>query len=206
MRYVDDTLLLIKPQDINSVLLKLNSFHPDLQFTNGIFVDSNDVHFLDLKIPNNEITIYRKTTHTGLFVRYDSCEPWYKKTAWIRSLVTRAKKLCSTPKLLATEIKNIKLFMSWNDYTRYITNKLINKFIQGKNKIPVISDPVKIFINVPFIGKQSQYIVNKTVQKLKALISDKNVKFIVMYKSRQISSFVTYKDYVPNEVRSFNRL
>ena len=39
-RYVDDTLLLVKPEDVDDILHKLNSFH------------------------------YRKETHTGQFVHY----------------------------------------------------------------------------------------------------------------------------------------
>ena len=49
-RYVDDTLVLIKPSDIKIVLDKFNSFHPQIQFTYELFIDNNDVHFLDIKI------------------------------------------------------------------------------------------------------------------------------------------------------------
>ena len=49
VRYVDDTLILAKPEDIPLVLDKLNSFHPQIQFTYEEFVDHNDVHFLDIK-------------------------------------------------------------------------------------------------------------------------------------------------------------
>ena len=47
VRYVDDTLVLIKREDINHVLTKLNSFHPNLCFTVDTFTDNN-IHFLDL--------------------------------------------------------------------------------------------------------------------------------------------------------------
>jgi predicted transcriptional regulator len=42
IRYVDDTLVLAKPSDINLILNKLNSYHPDIQFTHEEFVDNND--------------------------------------------------------------------------------------------------------------------------------------------------------------------
>ena len=38
-RYVDDTLILIKPSDISSVLAKFNSFDRNLNFTVDIFPD-----------------------------------------------------------------------------------------------------------------------------------------------------------------------
>ena len=37
MRYVDDTLLLIKPENIETVLRKFNLFHKNLHFTVDTF-------------------------------------------------------------------------------------------------------------------------------------------------------------------------
>ena len=65
VRYVDDTLVLAKPEDIPLILDKLNSFHPQIQFTYEEFVNHNDVHFLDIKFDSQGTTIYRKSTHTG---------------------------------------------------------------------------------------------------------------------------------------------
>ena len=48
-RYVDDTLLLIRPSDIQFVLDKFNSFDKNLKCTFDDFPDGH-VHFLDLKI------------------------------------------------------------------------------------------------------------------------------------------------------------
>ena len=65
IRYVDDTLVLAKPQNITLILDKLNSFHPQIYFTFEEFVDHNDVHFLDIKFHPPGTTICRKSTHTG---------------------------------------------------------------------------------------------------------------------------------------------
>ena len=62
IRYVDDTLVLIKESDMNIVLKKLNSFHPSLKFTVDTF-DDGIVHYLDIKIVDNETDIYFKDTH-----------------------------------------------------------------------------------------------------------------------------------------------
>ena len=50
IRYVDDTLVLAKPSDINLILNKLNSYHPDIQFTHEQFVDNNEVTFFGYQI------------------------------------------------------------------------------------------------------------------------------------------------------------
>ena len=62
-RYVDDTLVLIKPCDIPLVLKKFNSFDKNLNFTVDKFKDGK-VHFLDLEISESGIDVFRKTTHT----------------------------------------------------------------------------------------------------------------------------------------------
>ena len=51
---MDDTLALIKESDINTVL----------QFTVDKF-DDGIVHYLDIKIIDNQTNIYYKNTHTG---------------------------------------------------------------------------------------------------------------------------------------------
>ena len=68
-RYVDDTLLLIKPCNITSVLSKFNSFDKTQKFTVDNFSDGT-VHFLDLKITDYGIDVYRKSTHTGQYTHF----------------------------------------------------------------------------------------------------------------------------------------
>ena len=49
LRYVDDTLLLVKDKDINYVYKRLSSFDKNIKFTVNTFTDGN-VHFLDIKV------------------------------------------------------------------------------------------------------------------------------------------------------------
>ena len=89
IRYVDDTLALIKESDIDNVLSKLNGFHPSLNFAVDKF-DDGVVHYLDLKIIDNEIGICYKDTHLGQYMQFSSYTPWNIKTAWIKALYNRA--------------------------------------------------------------------------------------------------------------------
>ena len=86
MRYVDDTLLLIKPENIETVLRKFNSFHNNLHFTVDTF-DGGDIHFLDIKIEGIETDIYHKPTHNGQYFDFTSQTPCNLKTAWVKALV-----------------------------------------------------------------------------------------------------------------------
>ena len=99
-RYVDDTLVLIKEDQIEKILKTFNSFHNNLRFAVDKFENEN-VSFLDLRIVNNgEINIYAKDTNSGLYINYNSYEPWQTKTAWIRALFDRAPKTCNNNNLL----------------------------------------------------------------------------------------------------------
>ena len=93
-RYVENTLLVVKPQDVSRIRELFNSFDKNFKFTVDLF--ENEVsHFLDLEMSPDGISIYRKDTNTGLYVNYKSFVPWIDRTAWIRSLVTRALRTCS---------------------------------------------------------------------------------------------------------------
>ena len=87
-----------------------------------LFISARDVE------NTSDITIYRKSTHTGQYTHLSSFTPWSRKTAWIRALVNRAYRICNNHQLLQAELKTIKQFMSWNGFSRNLTNKLIHVF------------------------------------------------------------------------------
>ena len=127
---VDNTLLLIRPENVQKVLMKLNSFHKSLNFSFDSFPD--EVHFLDIKIERNKTDIYRKDTHTGQYVHFTSFEQWYRKTAWIKCFVERAERICSNKHLFDDQISKIKSFMSWNGYPSYVCNVILRKLRERK--------------------------------------------------------------------------
>ena len=67
IRYVDDTLLLVKDKGIDPILKELNSYNRNIKFTVDQFINE-DVHFLDIKIHRNNTNIYYKDTHTGQYI------------------------------------------------------------------------------------------------------------------------------------------
>ena len=63
--YVDDALLVVKPQNVSRIQKLLNGFDKNLKFTVDLF--ENEVpHFRDLEMSPDGILIYRKDTNTGL--------------------------------------------------------------------------------------------------------------------------------------------
>ena len=206
-RYVDDTLVLIKPSDTNFVLSKLNSYHSQIQFTYEEFVDQNDVHFLDIKITSNGTTIFRKDTHTGQYIHFDSFMLWSHKTAWIRALTNRAYKICSDAQLLSQEIYNIRKFMSWNGFSEKLSLQLIKNFApkrytQNNVSFEEQNDNLpKIWISLPFIGKHGTILIRKFKRKVLPLLKIQ-CKFIVNWDTTTTNTFVSKKDKTPKKFLS----
>ena len=127
----------VKPHDIDHIRNLLNEFDPNLRFTVDTFKDIVP-HFLDLEFSPDGLEIYRKDTNTGLYINFHSYVPCHFKIAWIKSLVTRAKKICS-PNKLNKKLNNIKKFISWNGFPKYIGNKIINNTLSnnGKYVVPI---------------------------------------------------------------------
>ena len=89
IRYVDDTLVLIKEDKINEVLQSFNAFDKNLKFTVDSFEDGI-VHFLDILVHSNGDTdVYSKPTNTGQYTHFDSYTPWGYKISWARALFNR---------------------------------------------------------------------------------------------------------------------
>ena len=63
MRYVDDTILLVKQKDNKIIYERLNFFDKNIEFTIDSFADRN-IQFLDIQIKKNLTSIYYKLRHS----------------------------------------------------------------------------------------------------------------------------------------------
>ena len=63
-------------------------------------------------------------------MNYTSFVPFTHRTGWIRRLVTRALKICSSNKL-SQELQLIKKLASWNDFPKYIVNSILCKTLKA---------------------------------------------------------------------------
>ena len=208
IRYVDDTLVLAKPQDFGLILSKLNSYNKSLNFTIDTFPD-NDIHFLDIRIRETETDIYYKPTHTGQYCDFSSQTPWGLKTAWVKALYNRSSKICSTSQKFKSQVKQIKSFMSWNGYPSYIVNSIIKRLKTKKeeniqqtiNEENKDENVIKIWVKLPYLGKQGEMIVKSLLKKLKRYMKQ-NVKFVILYQTKKSAMFCPTKDPVPTDQKS----
>ena len=98
-RYVDDIFAVFQNRsEAESFLNEINAVHSNLKFTieHG---KNNSLEFLDTTITLNGQTFssnwYIKSTNTGVYVNKSSYSPKTYKYAAIRSLIYRAKRICS---------------------------------------------------------------------------------------------------------------
>ena len=107
IRYVDDTILLVKDKDIDYIDKRLNSFDKNIKFTIETFPDGN-IYLLDIKVDKNHTDIYYKDTHTGQYTSFHSQTPWRLRPAWIKALFHRANKCVVVNKLFNNKLTILK--------------------------------------------------------------------------------------------------
>ena len=187
----------MKPEDVDEILHKFNSFHKNLEFTVDRFDDCIP-HFLDLEIHPDGLSIYRKETHTAQFVHYDSFIKWNNKVAWIRSLTSRVIRLCSANKL-NEELATIKRFASYNGFPRWITNKLVRESTHPHpRRVNDDEDTHDIYMFLPYAGKEAESIVLRCKKRLYRLFrKDLKIKFRVHLQSKKLSFLTSNKDRTP---------
>ena len=107
-RFVDDTFTIIKKEDRNSFLQHLNSIHQNIKFTCEEVRDDGSMPFLDILITPTEdgslsTSVFRKPTHTDLYLQWDSQHTISSKYSVAGTLYHRAKTICSDPQLQKKE-------------------------------------------------------------------------------------------------------
>ena len=179
-------------------MLSINSKvrHKSLKFTVDKF-ENETPHFLDLEIHPDGISIYRKDTHTGQYVNYTSYTNWNYKIAWIRSLITRAKTICS-PNKWKQELFKIKLFAAYNGFPKRVINNVIKKCKESQTTKKTTRTDEHfncLYLNLPYLGVNAEHIVRSTKRKLQRYFKkDICVKFNVQLKTTKLSFYASTKD------------
>jgi hypothetical protein len=109
--------------------------------------------------------IYRKATWTGLYMSFFSFCPRKYKTALIKTLAHRARRICS-PEWLETELNVIKECLISNGYPPFFVERYLN-CLPLKNGDPVSGAEKKtIFMKIPYIGEAGSKFFTQTFRKI----------------------------------------
>ena len=201
VRYVDNTLLVIKRTDILYVLNKFNNFNDNLEFTTDTF-ENYVPHFFDIEICPNGLGIYHKHTQTGQYVNFDlficvNLDLFKWKVSWICSLVTRTKRIC-LENYLNEEIQLIKNYAAWDCYLEHIVNSIVKQALRDRESNNIIeentTDPAKIFMDLKFLGSTTGRIVKNCIKKLcKCFKKEVTVNFVLHYQTTKLCYFTNTK-------------
>ena len=160
-RYVDDVHSATKKDQVNKLQEDLNSIDPHIKFT----IELPGIHrlpFLDTltkSIPNSiESTVYRKSTHTGRYLDYNSNYLISAKLSVIHTFIHRTKQVCSSSQFLVKEMEHLHKVLQDNLYPAQF-------FKQGKpqqKSKTKLNPSTEMFIGarvvIPFIkGLSEQY-------------------------------------------------
>ena len=95
--------------------------------------------------------------------------------------------------------------MSWNAYSKYVHNSIINRLKLNVNRNENINsskdDRKVIRINLPYLGKKDEQLTSSLIRKLKRSFKE-NIKFNTVNKTNKLSIFCKTKDSIPAEQKS----
>jgi hypothetical protein len=154
LRYVDDIFCLftISETKIKDFHSRINKWHDNLNFTLELEFN-NSISFLDVRVTQDEeekltTSQYRKPTHTGLYMLWDSNQNRRYKLGLIKTLVIRIHRLCSKQSIINDELNLLRKTLTDNGYPPHIIRRgitegevLIRRMIKTKQIRIIIIRP-----------------------------------------------------------------
>ena len=208
-RFVDDTFsIFTSEQESDQFLETLKGMHTALGFTREKEKD-NTLPFLDVSVTRTDTglsrSMYRKPTFTGLYTRWDSFCDTRQKINLVKSLTSRAVKIC-TPDKINEELSKLSKIFEENSYPLRIIKNTITKTVNKIKQAPTSNQPVAdttkpkfITLTLPWKGRKSasfrremEKVVHGSFQK---------VQLRTLFTTRKAFSGVV-KDVLPATMKS----
>ena len=128
LRFVDDTLAIVKRYAMQASLDHLNHQNPAIQFTMEVEKDGK-LPFLDAEIERLcaylSMTVYQKPTYSGRYLNFESRHPVTAKCSTVDALFRRAEAIVTNEEQKQAEFSKIKQELLANDYpARFIDNRV----------------------------------------------------------------------------------
>ena len=139
-RYVDDTFVVIEAARKEKFLENINNMDPHIQFTTKDAKSDGSLPFLDTVVlpqPDNSLltTVYRKPTHTDLYLQWNSHNHLSAKYSVTKILKHKARTVCSNEQLLKEEEDHLNKALKNYRYPVWALNRAnIRRKNNNKNK------------------------------------------------------------------------
>ena len=117
----------------------MNTINPSIKFTSEETRPDGAMPFLDILITpmddgSLQTSVYRKPTHTDLYLQWDSHHTIPSKYSVIRTLYHRAKTICSNQEMLLKEQQHLFQALKNCKYPTWVLNRVKMKCQNPSNK------------------------------------------------------------------------
>jgi hypothetical protein len=187
-RYVDDTFVIWPhgPDQLQSFLGHLNSIHRSIQFTMETESEGR-LPFLDIEIyrrPDGSLghKVFRKPTHTNLYLHANSHHHPSNKQSVLSTLVYRARALCDEDSLQA-ELSFLKSVFTQNGFNARQIIRTLNR--PPRVRQPDINKPISTAF-LPFVGP--------TFNQINRVLARHNIKSVGLPQQKLSSLLRPVKD------------
>ena len=200
VRYVDDTYLEIKTDELEPFFAHANSVDKHIQFTQDGMIDRK-LAFLDAGVSVKDegtfgITVYRKPTHTNQYLLFDSHHPLDHKLGVVRTLFHRANTVVTSPEDREAEHDYLKNALQKCGYSDWTFQKALKpKSLSQKESEPRTSASGKrVNVTLPYVAG--------TYEKVKRLLMKQGISVSTKPSNTLRDRLVHPKDKIPLECRS----
>ena len=210
-RYMDDIFAVFHSEEHKQAFFNhLNNQHPKMKFTVEDSI-SNILPFLDTKfrVTDNgiETEVYRKPTHTNVFMNFKAIAPFSWKFGLILGALHRAFMICSSTDLFNAEVEKLRIMFGKNGYSNHFFNKVMEKFksLRDLNRnlnVDPHAQPKEEFgylLKIPFMGHPSTMFKNE----IGSLIFKKfQLRIKGVFTSTKVGQFFSLKSPVPKSLKA----
>ncbi|XP_049267758.1 uncharacterized protein LOC125756839 [Rhipicephalus sanguineus] len=162
LRYVDDYFCILKTSAVDAFTAHLNSIEPAIQFT--VEREKNNcLPFLDVLVEKMggllQFSAYRKPTHTGRYLDAGSNHPFHHKSAVVSSLLTRARRVCSSDDKRTDEERKIRCDLLKNGYSKAFIGRVARRHARPRRPLQEDSDsslPRPVRVCIPYVKGTSE--------------------------------------------------
>ena len=162
--YVDDTWVKIKVDQLVPFFDHNNNVNQYIKFTQEELEDGK-LAFLDCLVSTVEdgklrTSVYRKSTHTGQFLLFDSHHPLVHKLGVIRTLFHHADTICLDEDAKDSEHKNLKSALGACGYQSWTFEKALKKSqprtLNSNSNHTQGCDSRRYNTTIPYVSKLSE--------------------------------------------------
>ena len=153
--------------------------------------------FLNLELSPIGISIFRKNTNTSLYTHLSCYVPWTHRTAWIKSLTSRASWMC-LPNKLSSEINFFKKLASWTFFPTFAVKSIIHQVLNTSDESTNNAESPEVlatYVSMSYYSDKGLSLLESCLRKIRSnCIKTRSIRFMTQYDVNKIGFCCNTKD------------